>query len=79
MPDNSQDFTSLIDEIDEAKALFRSSIDSMGEVSPMAIISGKVDVGGLLESLTALMDSYDRAVRALVESKVDQLYAIENE
>jgi hypothetical protein len=79
MPDDSERFTNLIDEIEEAKLSFKLSVDSMGEISPMAIISGKVDVSGLLKSLGDLMGSYDNAVRALVESKVDQLYAIENE
>jgi len=75
---SSEQLVQLQDEIAEARERFEAAIDGMKDgFSPMALMSGKLDLSEIGAALADLLGNYDTLVNTLVDAEVERCYKAE--
>lgn len=75
---SSQQLVELQEAIAESRERFEAAIDGMKDgFSPMALMSGKLDLSEIGGALADLLGNYDTLVNSLVDSEIDRCYQVE--
>ncbi len=70
---NKQDLYALMAEVEEAREEFVAAIESVSSgFSPMDVITGKVDVSGLMVAWVRFGTSYENIISALLSAEIER-------